>query len=443
MSKTVRTLGLFSVLCIGINAIVGSGIYRLPGRIAHHLGGASWAAFAVVGLLLVVVGLCFAEAGGMFSQNGGPYVYTREAFGKVPAFVVGWMAWITMVLSWAAVAHGVLGYLGALVSVAEDPVIARLVVIAMIVVPGALNYFGVKPGAYATNTFTVAKLAPLLIFVVIGLAFVDWGRVTMPVVASAGAEGGSLAPFGAAMFVALFAVQGFEVAPVPAGETNNPRRNVPIAVVGSLVGCSIFYVLIQTVAYGTQPAIAVGVAGAEHPWSDRPLADAAEVFLGANGATLMSVGACISMMGFCVGSALATPRFLSVLAEDRLLPSWLAGTHPRFASPHHAIVATSVVTLAASQLLDFDSLVDLANVAVTMQYAGTCAAITWLRFKQPDLERSYKIPGGPFVMPILGVGVCALLLSQAAMQEFVVAGIVALVGCGIAALSFFLTKKAA
>ena len=121
----------------------------------------------------------------------------------------------------------------------------------------------------------------------------------------------------------------------------------------------------------TQPAIAQGAPGAEDPWSARPLADAAQVFLGGNGATLMSLGACISMMGFCVGSALATPRFLGVLAEDRLFPKWLAAGHPRFGSPHHAIVATTLITLVASQILDFDSLVDLANVAVTLAMAMT------------------------------------------------------------------------
>lgn len=436
MTKSVRALGLFSILCIGINAIVGSGIYRLPGRIAHHLGGASWAAFAVVGVLLVAVGLCFAEAAGMFSSSGGPYVYTREAFGRIPAFIVGWMAWITMVLSWGAVAHGVVGYLGALVSV-DDPLLSRAVVVAMIVVPGLLNYFGVKPGAYATNTFTIAKLLPLALFVIVGLPYVDWASVqaTPPAVE----EGGSwLAPFGAAMFAALFAVQGFEVAPVPAGETKNPRRNVPIAVIGSLVGCSIFYVLIQVVAYGTQPAIAQGTG--DTPWSARPLADAAQTFLGSPGVTLMSLGACISMMGFCVGSALASPRFLGVLAEDRLFPRWLAALHPRFGSPHHAIVATVGLTLLASQVLDFDSLVDLANVAVTLQYVGTCAAVTWLRLKKPGLERSYRVPGGAFLMPLVGVGVCALLLSQAAMAEFVFAGVVVVIGAILAAISSLVTK---
>ena len=228
MTKTVRALGLFSILCIGINAIVGSGIYRLPGRIAHHLGGASWAAFALVGVLLVAVGLCFAEAAGMFSSSGGPYVYTREAFGRTPAFVVGWMAWITMVLSWGAVAHGVTGYLAALVPWAADPGVARMVVVAMIAVPGMLNYYGVKPGAYATNVFTLAKLVPLVLFVVLGLPHVDWASIGVTPVATEGET--PLGLFGAALFVALFAVQGFEVAPVPAGETANPRRNVPIAV---------------------------------------------------------------------------------------------------------------------------------------------------------------------------------------------------------------------
>ncbi len=440
MKTNVRTLGLFSVLCIGINAIVGSGIYRLPGRIAHELGGASWAAFAVVGVLLVAVGLCFAEAGGMFSASGGPYVYTREAFGRVPAFVVGWMAWVTMVLSWAAVAHGVTGYLATLVTAVEDPKLARLVVIAMITVPGVLNYFGVRPGAYATNAFTIAKLAPLAIFVIAGLPAVDWSSIRVPEVS---ADTSTLAPFGTALFVALFAVQGFEVAPVPAGETSNPRRNVPIAVLGSLAGCALFYVLIQIVAFGTTPAIAAGAPGASDPWSARPLADAAGTFLGSGGATLMSVGACLSMMGFCVGSGLATPRFLGVLAEDRLFPRWLAAGHPRFGSPHRAIVATTVVTLGLSQVLDFDSLVDLANVAVTLQYVGTCVAVAWLRFKAPQHERSYRAPGGALLMPVLGVGVCVLLLSQAAASEFVFSAIVIAIGGALAAINVLWTRRRA
>ncbi|MCC6873425.1 MAG: amino acid permease [Sandaracinaceae bacterium] len=439
MTKSVRALGLFSVLCIGVNAIIGSGIYRLPGRLAHHLGGASWIAFGLVGLLLITVGLCFAEAGGMFSASGGPYVYTREAFGRVPAFIVGWMAWVTMIVSWAAVANAVTGYVGELVSWAAAPLTKRVIVGAMIVLPGALNYFGVKPGAYANNIFTIAKILPLAAFVILGLPHVSWDHVAL---APPPSDEGTFAPLGLALFAALFAVQGFEVAPIPAGETNNPRRNVPIAVIGSLVGCSIFYVVIQIVAYAAQPAIASSGTG-EHAWSERPLADAARTFLGGGGASLMAVGAGISMMGFCLGSALASPRFLAVLANDRLFPVWLAASHPRFASPHRAIVATSLATLIASQLLDFDGLADIANVAVTLQYIGTCAAITWLRLRKPEHPRTYRVPLGAFVVPVLGVGVCALFLSQASLRDVGASVVVLVIGGVLAGAHMLLARKPA
>jgi basic amino acid/polyamine antiporter, APA family len=430
-----RALGLFSVLCIGVNAIVGSGIFRLPGRLGHYLGGASWIAFAIVGVLLIAVGLCFAEMGGMFDASGGPYVYAREAFGKIAGLVIGWMAWVTMVLSWAAVANAVPGYLAVLVPGTDGPIATRAVVASLIVIPGVLNYFGVRPGAYATNAFTIAKLVPLALFTIVGLPHVDWSRIHALPNFDAG-----FAPIGAALLVALFPLQGFEVAPVPAGETKNPKRNVPIAVIASLVFCAIFYVLIQIVAYGTEPAIANTPAGADNPGSAQPLADAARSFFGENGARFIAIGACISIMGFCVGSALATPRFLGVLAEDRLFPKWLAELHPRFASPHHAIVFTVIVTLLASQLLDFDSLVDMANVAVTLQYVATCAAVAWLRYRKPDLPRSYKVPGGPFLVPLVGIGVCVLLLSQAAASEWIWSAGTIAIGCVLAAIHHFLRR---
>jgi amino acid transporter len=297
----------------------------------------------------------------------------------------------------------------------------------------------VKPGAYATNAFTIAKLLPLFAFVVVGLPLVDWGNVAL-VPDTSTPQG--LAPLGAAMFVALFAVQGFEVAPVPAGETANPRRNVPIAVIGSLIGCALFYVLIQIVAYGTEPAIATNApAGAENPWSTRPLADAAGDFFGASGATLMSVGAVISMTGFCVGSALATPRFLGVLAEDGLFPKALASIHPRFGTPYLAIVATMLVTIGASQVAGFDELINVANVAVTLQYIATCLAVTWLRHTKPSAPRSYRVPLGPYVIPFFGIGVCVLLLSQAAPTEWLTSLAVIVVGAIIALVSWTLGRR--
>lgn len=446
MSSSVRTIGLFSVLCIGINAIIGSGIYKLPGRLGYYLGPASWLGFALVGVLLVTVALCFAELASMFDATGGSYVYTREAFGTPVGFSVGWIAWVTGVTSWGAVANAIPGYLASFVPVVGTAAGAKVVVVVVIGGLGIINYFGVKPGAITTNLFTVAKVVPLLVFVLVGLFYVSADNLALMPSAAAvkGGSGGTVtAALGLAMFAALFPLQGFESAPVPAGETANPKRNVPIAVIGSLLGCAVFYVLIQVVAQGVRPAIATSAASAEEPWSVRPLADAAETFLGSGGGALLSLGACISMIGYCSGAALVTPRYVLALAEHRLLPAPLARFHQRFESPHVAVAFTTVMSLVAGLALDFDKLVDLSNVAVIVQYVGTCAAVTRLRYLKPDQERTYRVPGGAWLVPLLGIAVCVLLAAQASWVEFAFSLVAIAIGGAIALATRVVERRSA
>jgi amino acid transporter len=414
---------MLSILCIGINAIIGSGIYKTPGRLGYYLGPASWLAFALVGLLLLAVALCFAEAAGMFEASGGPYVYTRAAFGTPVGFSVGWIAWVVSVTSWGAVANAIPGYLALFFPGAGEGVWPKVVVAVVIGGLGAINYFGVKPGAFCTNLFTVAKIVPLAVFVLAGVLYLSRAHIALapsPSAVYGGAGGSVMKALGLAMFVSLFPLQGFETAPVPAGETDNPRRNVPIAVIGSLLGCTAFYALIQLVAYATHPDVALARAAenAAEPWSKTPVADAARVFLGSGGAALMTLGACVSFIGFCSGSALVAPRYLQALARDRLLPPRLGELHPRYESPHAAIVVTTACTLLAGLTLDFDKLVDLSNVAVIFQYVGTCAAVIRLRYSRPDQPRTYRVPLGPWLVPMIGIGVCALLAAQASWVEF-------------------------
>lgn len=429
------------MLCIGVNAIIGSGIYRLPGRLGHYLGPASWLAFGVVGLLLVSVALCFAEAAGMFEGTGGPYLYAREAFGPAPGFLVGWSAWVTMVLSFAAVANAIPGYLASLVPQLDVPAMPAIMVASLVLVLGLVNVIGVKPGSIATNIFTTAKLVPLAVFVGVGLFYVAPENVALlpsaPVMRAASGAAGAhgttaltlMGAMGAALFAAFFPCQGFEVAPVTAGETKEPTRNVPIAVVGALLASIAFYVAIQIVAYGTAPEIATSGTTPEKPWSTRPIVEAATSFMGPLGGRFMAAGACISMVGFCAGSALVTPRFLVALAQDGLLPRTLARHSQRLGAPQLAIALTTVAVLLAASTLDFDSLVDLSNVAVIVQYSLTCAAITWLRRTRPELPRRYRVPGGSVALPLIAIGVCVLLASQASLSEFV--GTLAMMTVGV------------
>ena len=211
MARAIPRLGLFSVVAVGVNTIVGSGIFRLPAELARDLGPASLVAFAVGALLCAAVALAFAEAGGMFERGGGAYVYARAAFGPGVGFAVGWSAWVATVLTLATVAVAVPGQLAELWPAAGGPVAAKAIAVVLVVALGAVNLIGLRPAAFATNVFALAKVVPLLLFVAVGVFFVDWGNLA------------PLAPrgwgrTGPALLVVFFALSGFEAAAVPAGE---------------------------------------------------------------------------------------------------------------------------------------------------------------------------------------------------------------------------------
>lgn len=410
-----RPLRLLDVVCIGVNTIVGSSIFLFPGRLAAHLGPASIIAFGLTGLLLITVGLCFAEAASRFDRPGGPYLYAREAFGDTVGFGIGWMCFVTQVLSWAAVANAIAVYLGHFGEAFVRPAVVKGMAAAVILALGALNYRGVRLGAWTSNVLTAGKLLPLGVFLAVGLPQVEWGRF------SSFAPNG-WAPLGPACFLAYFSFQGFEAVPVPSGEVERPQRNVPIAVVASISFAAFLYMAIQTVAVGVHP----GLAGAE-----RPLADAAALVLGPAGAAMIVLGAVISTTGYNSSTALVTPRYLVALAQDGHLPAAFAGVHPRYGTPHAAVAVTTAATLAFAMVLDFDRLVDFSNVVVCAQYISTCLAVPILRRGGPG---ALRLPGGLF-FPAAGIAVTFWLGLQGETASLVWAA-------GLCVLGFVLRAAA-
>ena len=417
-SSAAKKLTVFDVFCLGINAIIGSGIFLFPGLLAREAGPASVAVFLVCGMLLTFVALCYAELGSIYKRNGGSYVYAREAFGPQVGFAVGWMSWVTSIFSWAAVANAVSSYAGyfAPVFVFNTPVAGKLIACVLVLGLGILNYRGIKLGAWAVNTFTIGKLAPLLLFIGVGIFFMS-GRNFHPF------WGAGSSSFGHAVFLALWPLQGFEITPLPAGETGNPRRAVPIAAIGSLLCVTAVYVLVQAVCVG----VFTGLAS-----SEKPLADAAAVFMGPAGVLIMAVGALVSMIGYNAGNALGSPRFVSALAEDGFLSARLAATHPRFHTPAGAIILTTAITFCAALLLSFQQLVILSNLAVICQYLSTCCAVIVLRRTQPRLERGFTIPFGNWVAAA-GCMVSVWLIRQVEAEELIYA-------CGVLAVGLVMQK---
>ena len=276
---------------------------------------------------------------------------------------------------------------------------------------GIINYFGIKPGAITVNIFTLSKLLPLTFFVVIGLLHLKGAHFKNALEIN-------LTHFGSAIFLCLWPLQGFETAPVAAGETKNPKPDIPIATIGSLLFVIVFYTLIQVVAVGTLSGLSE---------AKKPLADAAATFLGPWGATFLALGAVISMTGYCSGNALGSPRFLQALAEDRCLPVSLSTPHAQYMTPWRSILLTTGLATIMAFILNFEALVDLSNMAVISQYLSTCIAVIWLRYRRPTLERPFKIPLGSFI-PVIGCAVSLWLIQQVKMPEVIFAGITLLVG---------------
>jgi basic amino acid/polyamine antiporter, APA family len=355
-----RALTTFDATCIGVNAIVGSGIYLFPGKLAGELGPASILAWVVTGLLCLPLAFTYAALGAREDRTGGAFRYVESAFGRLPGFVVGWSAWVTSVISWAAVAAGVPGYLATFVPAAGERGVASVVAAGIVVALSVLNVLGVKPGARVTDALTIGKLVPLVIFVVAGVFFLEPARFT-PLAPQ------GFGPLPALALMTMFAYQGFEVVGIPAGELRDPRRSVPRAVIAALLSTAILYALIQCVF--------IGVGARSHA---QPLPDAARLFLGPAGATLLGIGGLISMLGFNAGTALCTPRYLEALAEQSLVPPQLARLHPRFETPYLAIAASGGVACLLALFLDFERLVDLAVVAVLAQYLMCSAALVRL-----------------------------------------------------------------
>lgn len=392
---SAKRMTLLDCVGLGINGIIGTGIFLLPAKVFTAAGGLAWAAWLAIGAVCLLVGLCFCEAAGRADRNGGPYLYARDAFGRWVGVAVGWMALAANVFAYGAVARGFGRNLSFLVPALNAPgpqIAAAVLVIAFL---AALNYRGIKPGALLSDFFSGAKLVPILLFVALGLYFVDWSRIST----SPPAGESSLAALKVGGFAALFACTGFEYVPVAAGETDNPRRNVPLALFFALLGSVLLYVLVQLVFMGTHPNPAL---------ADKPLAEAAEAFAGPWMGRFVAVGSVVSSFGYLTAVALVTPRYLSSLSENGELPAIFARRHPRFGTPSVAIVITSVVCIAMARFFDFDRGADLNNAAVFAQYVPTCLAVLVLRKKRGP--SSFALPLGP-VIPLLATLGCLLFLN--------------------------------
>ena len=409
-----RELGKWDLTAIGINQVIGGAVFALPAGVAGLVGGWSpWLTLAV-GVASLMIAATFAEVGSRFDATGGPYLYTKTAFGRFPAFEIGWMQWFTRVASWASVINVLVASLGfywpALTAGPARTALMTAIIAALTVV----NILGIRQSAWVVNTLTIGKLVPLALFIVFGLPAIEGTLI----------GAGSLPPMkdvSAAALLLIFAYGGYEVIPVPAGESKDPRRAVPFALIMTIAVVAIVLTLAQIVALGTLPNL---------PASKTPLADSAALFMGAAGAATITLGAVFSTLGNNMGQALSGSRSLYALAEQGDLPRVFARVSRRFGTPIVAILFTATVSLVLATTGSFTTMAQASAISRLVVYVATCASALRLRgaaFEGRVAEPTVRVPLGP-VIPVIAIAIALSILFGATGPQLRAGGYALLVG---------------
>ncbi|MDQ5858150.1 MAG: APC family permease [Acidobacteriota bacterium] len=411
----LRAVSRWQIVALSVNDVIGSGVYLiLPVSAALLLGPASVWAILAAGFAVLLLVLCFAEASSLFDRQGGAIVYTRAAFGDFVGFEVGWMTWIARISSIAGLSVFFARAVGYLWPGARSGVGQWATIILPLLVLTWINVRGVKSGARTSVVLAWGKVVPLVLFVAVGIFFVDWTRV-FPVPTPERAN------FMKAALLVLFAYAGFENTAAPAGEFLNPKRDVPFALIVQIGIVTAIYTTVQLVALGTVPNLGA---------SPTPLADAAAMMMGPVGGLILTLGAVLSVLGTNNNTVLAGPRYLYALAEMGKLPAVFAKIHPRYRTPYVAILTQTSAALLLMLTGSAEELAVLSVIARLATYIGTAAAVPVLRRKLPATPRTIRLPGGPLI-PIAALAICLLFLSAAEKKNWIAGGVALAVGAAI------------
>lgn len=397
-----RALGVWSLLALGINGIVGVGIFFTPNLVAGLVPGAAgvWA-YALTLLALLPVAFTYARLGSRFDRDGGPYVWACAAFGEGAGFVVGFAAYASAVLSTSAVLAGLGEYTAPLLGFGAQKQLFSLVAALVF---AAVVLSGLKPSAWVWSSLTVLKLLPLLLLLVVFLGSAPASTVEsapLPVVS-----------WSRAVLIIVFPMQGFEIVPVPGSHVRAPTRAIPIATIGSLMLCAGLYVLLHWACVRSVPNLAT---------SDAPLIAAARALGGPRLSGLVSAGTNISALGIAFGMMAMTPRYLAAL-ESGGSGAVLPQLETRHQVPRRALFVTLVLVVILLSWGALSRLFVLSSVAVLFQYS-----VSVLSLGRLALRRAHGLtPRDALSAPLALVALLAVGRAVERAESFVMAGIVAL-----------------
>src|SRR5687768_9223832 len=317
MSQLKRSIGKWSLVLLIINSIIGAGIFGLPSKVFGLSGVYSLLAFGACAVVVMVFILCFAEVSSRFDKTGGPYTYAYTALGKFPGFMTGWLLLLSRIFNYATLINLLVIYLSFFSTAFNQPGLRIVCIIGLTSFFTFINHIGVKDSTRVNNILTIAKLLPLTLFIIIGLFNIRPGSLSPE-------QSFEFSSFSTSVLLLVFAFGGFESVLINTGEITNPRKNLPFALITGFIFITVFYCLIQLVSIGTLPGLAS---------SEKPLADAANLFMGKWGGILIASGAVISITGTLNAIVLGGSRLPYAFSSEGQFPSIFSFIHPKRRTP--------------------------------------------------------------------------------------------------------------
>lgn len=452
-----RVLGPVSLTSLGIGCIIGAGIFVLVGLVGHDkTGPALIVSFCVAGLACVFAALCYAEFASMAPVAGSAYTYAYATLGELFAWIIGWDLILEYTVASASVAHGWSKYFQNFLGIfdlhlwpalkdapfALDTATGRLVptgtyfdIFALLIVAvlTVVLVLGIRQSARFNSAMVMVKVAIVLLVIGVGAFYVNpanwrpfapfgWAGLSLFGHVVWGQTGGGGVPVGmlAGAAIIFFAYIGFDSVSTHAEEAKNPRRDVPIAIVASLVICTALYIAVAAVITGMVPYDQLD--------KDAPVAAAFQAVGLPSAQLVVSLGAVVGITSVLLVLMLSQPRVMLAMARDGLLPPGFFGAvHPRFRTPYKSTIITGLVVATMAALIPLDILAELVNIGTLLAFVIVCVAVLVMRKINPDAHRPFRCPWVP-VIPILGTLTCTLLMFSLPVQNWLRLAVWLLIG---------------